>query len=321
MRSTSRRAAVLLALAAAALAAQEVRAQQQAQGFAAERLSLDAAGGGWFVTDDLAMRGEPGGAASLTVGFAHRAVEIREGGQRLPVVQSQSFANVGLAVTYKVLRLYVNVPSPLYVAGRTGTVGAWQFTAPAANLEQNPDSVSDVQIGVNARLFGGPSSAVRLGAGAQLIVPSADRADYVTDGTYRGAARLMAAGDAGWFSYAAQVGVHIRPLNDAPVPGSPRGSELLFGVAAGARLPLGGGSVVLGPEGFGATALHSLFASSATALETLLTARYEGASSGSMQLAFKLGIGAGLHPQFGAPQWRAVAGVEVRGFVLPELSR
>src|SRR5208282_3530659 len=101
--------------------------------------------------------------------------------------------------------------------------------------------------------------------------------DYTTDGTVRAMLRVLFAGDLATFTYAGQLGVHVRPLDDAPTPGSPQGSELLFGAAGGVRFPAGGSTaVVVGPELFGETAFRSFFQSTATGLEGLLTARVEG---------------------------------------------
>ncbi len=287
-------------------------AQQQAQGFAVERLYQSAPGAGWLVMDDLSLHGGLGGALSLSLGYAHRPL-YPGSPDGLAVVQHQAFASVAMAVTYDRFRLHAAFSSPLYVSGRSGVLGGWQFTAPGANLEQNPDTISDIQFGFDARLVGDPTGPVRLGASAQLIIPSGDRADYLSDDTYRAVGRLLFAGDLGRFAYAGHVGVHVRPLDDAPVPGSPRGSELLFGVAGGARLPVLGASILLGPEIFGATAFRSFFGSETSALEGLLTARLDGSGLGNGRVRIKLGVGAGIHPQFGAPEWRAVIGVEIVG--------
>ncbi|HEX8953243.1 MAG TPA: hypothetical protein VF945_15420, partial [Polyangia bacterium] len=118
------------------------------------------------------------------------------------------------------------------------------------------------------------------------------------------------------FTWAAQLGVHIRPLDDSPTPGSPKGSELLFGVAAGARLPLGHGTTfvaVVGPELWGATAYRAFFAANGTALEALFAGRLETTRGERANVRIKLGVGAGLDPRFGAAAWRLVAGVELFG--------
>jgi hypothetical protein len=171
---------------------------------------------------------------------------------------------------------------------------------------------------VDARIIGESTSRFRLGAGAQLFVPNGHRADYDTAGSFRAMGRVLVAGDEGRFTYAGQLGVHVRPLDDSPAPGSPHGSELLFGAAGGVRLPAGQGRgmvVVVGPEVFGATALRAVFGSGSTALEALLTGRIEGTGDSGPQLRVKLGAGGGLNPQFGAPEWRVVCGLEAFGHV------
>jgi len=70
-------------------------------------------------------------------------------------------------------------------------------------------------------------------------------------------------------------------------------------------------AVIVGPEVFGATAFRSFFDSNSTALEGLLSARLEGIGANGAQLRVKLGAGAGINQQFGAPQWRIVCGIEV----------
>ncbi len=278
-------------------------AQQQAQGFAVERLMLSAPGSWWLAVDDLSQQGGLGGAASFTLGYAHAPLSIRssEGTQRLDVVDDQAFASVALAVTYDRLRIHARFASPLYVAGHGGTVDGWQYTAPGVNLSQHPDSINDVRLGVDVRVLGGPTDPVRLGVSGEVIFPSGLRSDYVTDGSYRGVARLLAAGGSGRLRWAGHIGAHVRPL-DEPSPGSPRGSELLVGIAGGALLPAGRVAFLIGPELHAATPFRAFLGSGTTAVEALLTATYRA----PIRLRVKAGVGGGIDPQFGAPAWRAV---------------
>jgi hypothetical protein len=316
MRSFERRArafvgALLIALAWVARA----DAQQAAHGFAVERFYPSAPGAGWFVMDTLDMHGGLGGAAALTVGYAHKPLRIgtSDGSQHLTVVADQAFADLGFAATYDRLRLYVNFDVPLVIGGQSGTVGDYAFTAPAVDPSSQPDTVSDARIGFDARLVGDASSPLRLGASVQLYVPNGNRTDYDTDGSYRAMGRVLVAGDVGRFTYAGQLGLHVRPLDDSPTPGSPRGSELLFGAAGGAKLvTLGNGAALfVGPELYGASALGSPFGSASTAFEGLLSGRVEGTGDDGAQLRVRLGTGAGLDSHFGAPEWRLVFGVEI----------
>jgi hypothetical protein len=311
MLSSNRRRALASAVILLTVSAR-AQAQQQAQGFAVERLYPSAPGAGWFVMDSLQIGGGLGGALSLTVGYARNPLRLTDGTQTVAVVSHQLVADIGAAVTYDRWRLYLNLDAPLSIKGYSGTIGDYSFTAPSVDLESNPDTLSDPRIGIDMRVFGSPTSRFRLGVGAQLIFPNGNRADYDTDGTYRGMVRALFAGDEGLVTYAGQLGVHLRPLNDSPTPGSPRGRELLFGIAAGAKLPVGPTQiVVVGPEVFGATAFQSFFGSNSTALEGLLTARLEGTTDNRAQLRVKLGGGAGLNQQFGAPEWRIVCGIEI----------
>jgi hypothetical protein len=314
MRSSSRTLTLSLAFVALAAAPRRARAQEQARGFAVERFYPSAPGGAWFVMDDLTMRGGLGGALSITGGYARKPLVLSDGLQRIDAVAHQAFADIGAAVTYDRHRLYVNLTSPLVIGGEGGTIAGRSFTAPHVDLGKAPDLITDARVGYDVRLLGTATSPFRLGVGAQLIVPNGNRTDYETDDTYRAMLRVLVAGEVGSFTYAAHVGEHVRPLDDTGTPGSPRGSELLFGVAAGPRFPVtGSGSIVavVGPELYGATAFSSFLGSTSTALEAILSGRVEGTAGDGLQTRAKLGAGAGLNAHFGAPEWRFVVGFEI----------
>jgi hypothetical protein len=299
---------------AVSLCSLPAEAQQQPAGFAVERFYQSAPGGGWFIMDDLDISGRLGGAVSLSSGYARNPLVITgpDGKQKLAVVSEEAFLDFGAAVTHDRFRGYINFPMPLLLSGTSGTLGPYQFAAPSVSLGTNPDTISDPRIGVDVRLLGEPGTLLRLGAGAQLIFPSGNRADYVSDARYRTMFRLLAAGDAGVFTYAGQLGVHVRPLNDAPVPGSPNGSEFLYGISGGRKFAGPTGWVVVaGPEIFGETAFRSFF-SGETGTEALLTGRLEQTGIGR-NLRIKLGVGHALEQNFGAAQWRIVFGVELFG--------
>jgi hypothetical protein len=300
--------------------AARAEAQQQPQGFALERLYTSAPGAGWIVMDALDLHGGVGGEASMALGYAHNPLHVAtsDGSQHLAVVKNQASARFGFAVTYDRFRLYLGFDMPLLTSGDVtrgmDSVGSYTFSPPNVDVGTNPDLLSDARVGFDARIVGDAHSPFRLGAGAQLFVPNGVRSDYATDGSYRAMGRVLFAGDVGVLSYAGHLGVHVRPLDDSPAPGSPQGSELLFGVAAGPRLRVGRDGkvvVVVGPEVFGASAFRSLFATHGTALEGLLSGRLEGTAERGAQVRVKLGAGAGLNPHFGAPEWRMVFAIEV----------
>ncbi len=234
------------------------------------------------------------------------------GTQRLILISSEAFVNVGLAGTYHRFRFYLNLPIPLVVNGQSGTLGPYQVTAPSLNIGANPDTISDSTVGFDVRLLGQPGSSFRLGAGAQLLIPSGNRADYVTDARYRGMFRVLPAGDIGRFSYAGQFGVHVRPAEGLLLPGSPDGNELLFGASAGRRFSVRSGwALIVGPEFFGETAVHSN-SNGQTGFEGLLTTRLERTGD-RPHLRFRIGVGHGIVQHFGAPEWRVLVGVELAG--------
>jgi hypothetical protein len=264
--------------------------------------------------DDLSMHGGLGGAIALTSGYLHDPLRVAttDGSQHLAPVSDMATVRIGMAATYDRFRLSIDFNRPVASSGESGVVGAYQLTAPNTNPGTNPDVLADTRVGFDVRLLGAHDDAFRLGAGAQLIIPSGDRADYDSDGTYRAMGRLLFAGDVARFTYAGMVGIHIRPLDDAPAPGSPQGSELLFGVAGGAKIDVAAAErIVVGPEIFGETALRSFFSTTGTGLEALMSARVEGTGEDGPQLRLKVGAGGGLDPHFGAPAWRAVVAIEL----------
>jgi hypothetical protein len=149
-----------------------------------------------------------------------------------------------------------------------------------------------------------------------VFFPNGDRNDYMSDDTFRAILRALVAGDLGRFSYAGQLGVHVRPLNEAEVPGNPQGHELLFGVAGGVRADLGlGRSVVIGPELFGETAFRSFFGGRTTGVECLMSGRLETPVDARRVLRVKGALGGGLHARFGVPEWRMLVALELTGAV------
>jgi hypothetical protein len=290
------------------------QAQQPYQGTSVERFYPAAPGGGWFVMDELNMSGKPGGTISLTTGYARNPLQVTnaDGTGRVALVSNQAFVDVGLAGTWDRFRVYFNIPMPVVVSGQSGTLGGYQLVPPHVNLGANPDEISDTRLGFDVRLKGVPGSALRLGAGAQMIIPTGLRDNFDSDGGLRAMFRFLAAGDLGVLSYAAQLGVHLRPYDPTRLPGSPNGSELLVGMAVGRRFSAGAHwSMTIGPELFGIIPMHSASLGS-SGMEGLLTTRIEP-TGGHSHFRIKLGIGHSLARYAGSPDWRVVAGVELFG--------
>jgi hypothetical protein len=144
--------------------ASPAEAQEQAQGFAVERLVPSAPGGGWFVMDTLDMRGGLGGVMAVTSGYAMKPLRVTDGSQHLAVVADQAFTAFGFAVTYDRWRLYLDLDMPIVIKGDGGPLGGYQFTGPAVDPGNNPDTLADARVGFDARLFGSPDGPFRLGA-------------------------------------------------------------------------------------------------------------------------------------------------------------
>ncbi len=311
--------ASLLALSLASLAFTSPAAAQQAvSGFAVERFSPAAPGAAWFVLDDLNLQGKLGLAFSLVGSYARNPLTVSDAssGQRLDVVYAQAGTDLGLALLFDRYRFSLNLGNPVYTSGRSGTVAGYSYVAPSLDLGRDPDKNVDVRFGADARLFGEVGGALRLGAGLQAYIPSGERSTYLTDGTHRAVARLLLAGDSGRFSYASLLGLHWRPRDASPTPGSPQGSELLFGLAAGPRFAVTrdqSATLFVGPELFGQTAFNSLLGKRTTGVEALMTGRLERLTSRGAVMRIKLAFGEGLHHEFGAPEWRALVGVELLG--------
>ena len=300
--------------AAALVLPTAARAQQTASGFALERLTPAPPGAGWFMMDDLAMRGPLGGALAMTGGFAVDPLRVGSGDQRLAVVSREAFVELAAAATSGPWRAWLALDAPVDLAGGSGTSGGYQFKAPSVNLGNHPDTLGDARLGAAVRLVGAPGASFRFGMAGELLVPNGLRDDYVTDDTFRGILRALAAGDHGWFQYAADVGAHLR-WRDQPAPGGPGGSELLFGVAGGARIDPAGApavQVVVGPELFGETAFRSAFAWDRTGIEGMLTGRVQWTGP-TRRCRAKLGAGGGIDPNFGAPVFRIALSLEVEG--------
>ena len=320
-RAPSVRLAAVAAFSAALALAIPSHAQAAAEGYAVERLNPGAPGNSWLIMDDLKLEGPLGGAVSVVTGYARRPLRVSVPGNApsLSVISDQAFVDVGLAILYDRFRFTLDIPDPLYIRGQSGTVGNTEFAAPLVDVGRYPDKVTDIRLGLDARLWGDVRGPLRLGASAQLFVPSGERANYATDATYRSLLRLQFAGDWGMFNHAGFVGAHVRPRDDtpkldSPMLGGPRGSEFVFGLAAATRFALsksGGSNIGVGPEFFGETAFKSAFGKYTTAVEALLSSHLTYLDAHGAQVRFKVGAGRGLNTQFGAPTWRMVLALEI----------
>ena len=314
MRSSSCAGVVVAAAVSVTVATGRAHADPPAApGFAVERLNPAPAGVGWIVMDDLDMQPGLGGALGIAFGYEHEPLHLGTSPDRLDVVSERTVADIAAAVTYDRWRFSLALETLFASGGESGASGGYAFTAPSANPADHPDAIGDPRLGVDVRLVGNAGDPFRFGVSGQLFAPNGSRADYDTDGSFRGIVRALVAGDVAPYAYAGYLGVHIRPLDDPEIPGSPQGSELVFGAAGGGEKQLPCWKAVGGPEVFGATAVRSACGGDTTALEALLSARLEQTAGAGRRIRVRLGVGGGLNPEFGAPEWRVIAGVEMFG--------
>ena len=275
----------------------------QETGFAVNRFEPSERGSSWFVLESLDMRGRTRPALGVVADYQYRPLVIyeRDGSVRASVISRMLTTHLGgsLVVADR-LRFGVSLPIVLFGDGKAAQLGGVSYAAPAS-----AQSFGDLRLGVDLRLFGAHDGPLTMAIGGQLFVPTGDTASYSGDGGVRAAPRLLAAGNVGFFTYAAKLGVMIRDPEAGTFANSPVGHEVVYGASAGARVA--DRRLVVGPEAFGSTVLtDASFKTRSTPLEILLGAHYGFA--GGVRLGG--GVGTGLTRGYGSPQFRALLSLE-----------
>jgi outer membrane protein OmpA-like peptidoglycan-associated protein len=285
------------------LAARESLAQTPAPGFALDRFEPSERGSDWFAADSMDFRGHLRPAGGLVADWAHKPLVTYapDGTERTTLVSEQLVVHVGGAlVAWDRVRFALDVPIALYQAGDDAFAGGSFFRAPSSA------SFGDVRLGVAAVAFGRYRDPISVGGGVQLYVPTGDRDSFTGDGKVRIVPHLLAAGAIDMFEYAGHLAVAYRAQNDA-FAGSPMGSEIRLGAAAGVRVV--DDKLVVGPEMWLSTGIEdagAFFARRTTPFEVLFGAHY------AVDPAFRVGagVGPGLTRAFGTPQVRFVLSLE-----------
>jgi OOP family OmpA-OmpF porin len=298
---TARWLAAAMTFAACAGLAQDARGQSQ--GFALDTFDPSERGSDWFSVESLDLRGNVRPAIGVVMDGAYRPLVIYapDGTVRDSVVRNQIFANVGATlVLWDRLRLGFNLPVAVFQDGHGGVLDGVTYSPPST------PSVGDLRLGADLRLVGTYGEPFTLALGARVYVPTGQRDNYTGDDAIRLDGRLEAAGDLGVFTYAARVGAQYRNLEDT-IGGSPIGSQLLFGVAAGFRAF--DHALIIGPEVYGTTVVSngaSLFAKQSTPVDGVLGAHL------TFLRDFRIGggVGPGLTRGFGSPEVRWLASLE-----------
>jgi hypothetical protein len=294
------RAAGGAALIAAALAPGAAGAQTVA-GFALDRFEPAGAGSAWSTLESLDFEGHLAPTFRAGADWAWKPLVFYDpaGHEVAALVEQQAALDLDAAVTaWGRARFDLALPVPIVASGGDVQIRATSYGGPASV------GVGDLRAGADVRLYGGPRDPWRAAAGAPLFLPTGGTRAFGSDGGVRFWPELMAAGDRAQLSWAARVGVHLRPTDKCGCDLAP-GSELTWGAAAGwwasPRL-------LLGAELTGAKALTSggPFTQATLPLELLASGRVTVAPRWRASLA----AGPGLTNGAGSPALRVVLGVE-----------
>ena len=278
-------------------------APAQSQGFQLDRFDPSERGSDWFSVESLDLRGSLRPAIGVVMDGAYRPLVIYapDGAVRASIVRDQVVAHPGASlVLWSRLRVGFDLPIAVYQDGHAGVLDGVTYLPPAT------PSIGDLRLGADLRLVGMYGEPFTLALGARVYVPTGQRDNYTGDGTARVDGRLEAAGDLGVFTYAARVGAEYRNLQDT-IGGSPLGSQLLFGAAAGFRAF--DRALIVGPEVYGATIISNgdaVFATRSTPVEAVFGFHY----TFLRDLRLGGGVGPGLTRGFGSPEVRWLASLE-----------
>jgi outer membrane protein OmpA-like peptidoglycan-associated protein len=301
MTHSRRRAALLASLLVTTVSFPALA--QQAQGFALNRFDPSERGSEWFALESLDLRGDGRLAFGVVGDWSHKPLVLYapDGSEKNLIVSDQVFIHAGGAIILaNRFRLAVNLPILVYQAGDQVRVGTTTYVSPSSA------AIGDLRLGADARLVGEVGDPFTLAFGVQVHLPTGKQADYTGDGKVRVVPRLLGAGEIGPFVYSVKLGVQYRAL-DGTFAGSPIGTEVVYGAAAGIRTS--DEKIVLGPELYGSTVVTSgdtWFKKRTTPVELLLGGHFTVADD----FHLGAGIGPGLTRGYGTPQLRIVGSIE-----------
>jgi outer membrane protein OmpA-like peptidoglycan-associated protein len=265
-------------------------------GFSLDRFEPSTMGSDWFASESLDLRGHRRMALGGVLDYAMKPLVAydAQGREQLALVSDQLFLHLGGSYVLRDrYRISLSLPLLLLNAGTEVVTAGGTYDA-SRRL-----SLGDLRLGGDWLLLGEYGKLVSLAAGLQVFFPTGNRDAFASDGTLRAEPRLMVSGDFGLFTYAAGLGVMLRP-HELDYAGSALGSELTFSTAAGVRLLER--ALVVGPELYGATGFRDPLASGTTPLELLLGGHYRLPSGLDLGLA----AGPGLTEGLGTPALRVV---------------
>lgn len=210
----------------------------KAQGYAVSPYDPSSPGSDWYTTESLDLRGNMRPQAGLLVDWTYSPLLINgDRGARIRVLTDQVTVHARSSLVIKE-RFRFGVSSPL-------TIYEHGDAAESPSHEQAP---GDLRLDADARLFGTYGRPFRGAAGLELFAPMGRRDLYTSDGTFRLMPRVLFAGDAKAFAWAAKFGFHYRPF-DGVWNGRDLGSQFTFALSAGVQI---NDRFIIGPELHGA---------------------------------------------------------------------
>jgi OOP family OmpA-OmpF porin len=286
---------------ALSLTSGDARAQSTAPatGFAIDRFEPAGGGSEWFSLESLDFRGHLRPSAGLAADLALDPLVLydRNNDKVASLVSRQATVHADVAIVlWSRLRIDVNAPAVVLHDGAAAEVGGQSYAAPTS------EPLGDLRLGADVRLFGTAQDGVTVAVGGQVFLPTGHASAYTSDGSARLWPRVMAAGEAGPFAWAARVGYDYRPRDKCGCSLAP-GPELTGGVALGVRaLP----TLLVGPELYAATPTGDGFAKAVSSpVEVLLGAHF------ALARDWSAGVGAAPGTDGpGSPSWRFVAALQ-----------
>ena len=278
---------------------------QRIEGFTVQKFEPAERGSEWFGSDSLDFRGKLRPAVGVVADYSYRSLLLyqRDDDVRASVVRNQVYIHPGASlVLFDRIRAAVSVPLQLGVDGHHGSVFRnntnYAYSAP-------PDccALGDIRLAADARIYGVHGDAFTVAGGLQFWLPTGSQDQYAGDGEIRLKPHVMVAGDVGMFTYAASVGVNIRPRQEDIPPGA-IGHELNVTAAAGVKVL--DKNLTVGPETWMSSVFNHFFEKKETTLEIGVGAHYLIAN----QIRVGLGGMGGPTRAFSNPVYRLMAMAE-----------
>jgi outer membrane protein OmpA-like peptidoglycan-associated protein len=305
-RGVLARVALVVSLAVAAFEA-PAHAEPTTTGFALNTYRPAEAGSDWFANESLDLRGGARPAISLVADIAYRPLVLfgPDGQELVALVDGQLFYHVGASlVVGRRLRLAASLPLLIYSQGGQGVLAELGDQRNVALSSSDGSGIGDARIAADLRLLGEYGGPFSLALGARLFAATGSERQFTSDGRARLEGRVMWAGQAGWFTYAAHTGVMLHGERD-DFAAIPFGTDLTFGVGLGAQLARG--RLHVGPELYG----HTVISDDGEGFLETPSTPVEVALGGKLAIADTLGLGLavarGLTAGIGASELRVMA--------------